>query len=136
MGINSVVTPDDLRKTEPVKSGWYPLEIVGYDEQVVKGSDAKPSDGSMNAIYEFQVLEGDPNIKGRKFKKYFNEKSLHFGKELWAVLFPGKFDPKKGGGLTSEMLRGAVGQKLMGYIEKDKKSGYDNVNGFKPLTSK
>lgn len=133
MGINSVVTPDDLRKTEPVKSGWFPAEIVSYDEQPTKDKPNKPSDGSTNAVFEFQILEGDPNIKGRKFKSFFNEKSLHFGKEFWAVLFPGKFDSKKGGGLTSEMFRGAVGFKLMVYIAKDKNSGFDNIQGYKPM---
>lgn len=132
MGINSIVTPDDLRKGEPIKAGWFPAEISNYDEQVTKGSEAKPSDGSINAIYEFTVLDGDPNIKGRKFKKYFNEKAMGFGKNLWVLLFPGSWDAKKGGALTSEMLKSKVGTKLMVYIKKNT-AGYDNVEDFRPI---
>lgn len=132
MGISSIVTPDDLLKTEGIPPGWYPVEVIKYEEAVTKGSDAKPSDGSMNAIFTFKILDG-PGA-GREMKKYFNEKTLHWGKNLWAVLFPGAFDKKKGGNLTSEMFNSTVGTKLKVYIKKDKEGKYDQVEDYQPLS--
>lgn len=131
MGINSVLTPDDIKKTLPVTPGWYPFEIVNYDEQVTKGTDDKPSDGSLNAIYTFKALEGESNIKGREIKKYFNEKSMHWGKNLWATLFPGEFDRDKGGNLSSEMLRSAIGKKLMCYVKMN--GSFPNIEDYRPI---
>lgn len=132
MGINAILTPEDLMKTEPAQPGWYPAVILNYNEEVTRGSAEKPSDGSMNAIFEFEILDGPPNVKGRKFKRYFNEKVLFFGKNLWVTLFP-DFDKKGGGALTSDKLRSAVGQKLMVYVGKDTKTGYDSILDYKPL---
>lgn len=135
MGISAVVTPDDLKKGEPIKPGWYPAEIISYDEAVTKGSDAKPSDGSLNAIYEFEILDGEANSKGKKFKRYFNEKAFGFGKNLWAVLFPGVWNMKTGGTLTSDMLSSKRGTKLMVYVARDKKTNYDTIEDYRPLSS-
>jgi hypothetical protein len=127
MAINSIITPDDLKKTENVDPGWYLAEIVSYDEAVTKGSDAKPSDGSTNAIYEFKLLVGD--WSGKVLRAYFNEKSLHWGKNLWAVLFG--MDTRQGTKITSDMLRSGVGHKLQIYVGKNK-AGYDSVVDYKP----
>lgn len=130
MGINSILTPEDLAKNDTTPPGWYPAEIVSYDEAVTKGSEEKPSDGSMNAIFTFKLLDGP--TKGREFKRYFNEKVLGFGKALWPVIIPG-FDKKKGGNLTSEAFRASVGKKVKVYVTKDKKSGYDTIEDYQPL---
>src|SRR5689334_22871852 len=96
MAINSILTPEDLAKNDSTPPGWYPAEIIAYDEAVTKGSDDKPSDGNMNAIFTIKLLDGP--TKGREFKRYFNEKALGFGKNLWAIIIP-NFDKKKGGNL-------------------------------------
>ncbi len=131
MGISAILTPKDLAIGRPVTPGWYPLEIKSYTEEVTKGKPEKPSDGSVNAIFEFECLDGDETVKGRKFKRYFNEKALGFGKSLWVVLFP-DFDKEKGGGLNSEMFRSTVGRKLRGYIKMD--GTYPTIEDYQPLT--
>lgn len=137
MAINSILTPEDLSRTEGIAPGWYPMEIVSYDEAVTKGSEAKPSDGSMNAIFTLKILEGSkesPQAKGKEFKRYFNEKSLYFGKNLFTIIVPG-FDPKKGGNVSTEAFKASVGKKLQGYVSKDKKSGYDTIEDYRPLSN-
>lgn len=129
--MRAILTPEDLSKDKPVTPGWYPLEIISYDEQVTKGTDAKPSDGSINAIFEFRALDGDATVKGRVFKRYFNEKALGFGKSLWATLFPEVFNNAKGGELTSEMFKSAVSRKVKGYIKMDGK--YATIEDYMPL---
>lgn len=130
MGINSIVTPEDLVKTEGTPVGWYPAVVLKYEEAITKGSDAKPSDGSTNAIFTIQLTDGP--TKGREFKRYFNEKTLYFGKNLWAVLFP-NFDKKKGGALTTQMFESTVGTKLAVYVKKDKDGKYDTIEDYRPL---
>ena len=130
MAINSILTPEDLAKGESTPPGWYPAEIVAYDEAVTKGSDEKPSDGSMNAIFTIKLLDGP--TKGKEFKRYFNEKSLGFGKNLWAVIIPG-FDKKKGGNLSTEAFRAGVGKKLQVYVQKQKDGKYDEISDYRPM---
>lgn len=130
--MRSIVTPDDLKKGEPIPPGWYPAEITKVNFEITKGSDDKPSDGSENAIFFFKLLDGDK--KGVELRRYFNEKAMGFGKNLWVLLFPGKFDVKKGGELTTEMLASTVGKQMMVYIKKNKQ-GFDNVEDWRPITA-
>lgn len=132
--MRAVLTPDDLKlaEREPIKPGWYPAEIVKYDEVETKGTDEKPSDGSMNAVFYFKILDGEP--KGRELRRYFNEKVLGFGKNLYATLG----FPKNAGGaydVSTELFRQTVGSQMMVYIIKDKKTGYDSIEDFKPLVA-
>jgi hypothetical protein len=128
--MRAILTPDDLRKGDPATPGWYPAEIVKYEEAVTKGTAEKPSDGSINAIFTIKVLDGDATVKGKEFKRYFNEKALGFGKNLWPILFP-EFNKTKGGELTSEMFASSVGKKLKVYIKMD--GQYSKVEDFQPL---
>lgn len=132
--MRSIVTPDDLKKTDPIDPGWYPAEIVNYSEEVTKDNVAKgkKSDGSLNCIFEMKLVDGPPNAKGRTFKRYFNEKALYFGKNLWATIVPG-FDRVKGGELNSDVFRSTIGKKLMVYVEKDKNTGYDSISDYRPM---
>lgn len=130
--MRAVLTPDDLKLAdkEPIPPGWHPAEIIKYDEAVTKGTDEKPSDGSTNAIFFFKILEGP--AKNRELRRYFNEKVLGFGKNLYAALgFPknaaGAYD------VSSELFRQTVGSKMMVYVMKDKKTGYDGIEDFKPM---
>ena len=137
MGINSILTPEDLSKDKPVEPGWYPAEITKYSEELTKDKPERKSDGSTNAIFQLTILDGPLGTKGRVMNRYFNEKALGFGKNLWAVLFP-EFDKEKGmpagKALTSEMFRSAVGRKIEVYLKMDGK--YPNVEDYRPLTVK
>ena len=127
--MRSILTPEDMMKGESVPPGWYPAEIFDYKEEVTKGNDAKPSDGSMNAIFFFRLLDG-PN-KGKEMRRYFNEKALGFGKNLWSILFP-NFDKKRGGELTSEMFQSSIGKKMLVYVKKGT-NNYDSIEDWRPL---
>lgn len=136
MGINAILTPEDLAKDKPVEPGWYPIEIKSYKEEVTKdnATTGKKSDGSVNAIFEVEILDGPLGTKGRKITRYFNEKALGFGKALWAASFP-DFDKEKGfpkgKSLTSEMLRSLVGKKYEGYVKMDGR--WPTIEDYRPL---
>ena len=133
MAIRQILSPDDLaeRKTEP---GWYPGEISKVTEEVVKGSADKPSDGSMNAVFFFNVTDpAKPEQKAREYRRFFNEKALGFGRNLWyttGLLVKGSKTPQE---LTFEMMKSTEGKKMMVYIKKNA-AGYDNIEDFRPLT--
>ena len=126
--MRAILTPDDLKRGDLVPPGWYPAEIMDYDE-----ADAK-TDGSTNCNFYFKILDG-PN-KGVTVKRLFNEKALGFGKALWATLkFP--FDPEKGYELTTDLFKQTIGQKLKIYIKRgksDKGNEFNDVADFQPLT--
>ena len=131
--MRAALTPDDLKVADPlppIAPGWYPAEIVKYDEAITKGSAEKPSDGSTNCIFFFKLLDGPG--KDRELRRYINEKVLGFGKNLYAALgFPknatGGYD------VSTELFQQTVGHKLMVYIKRDGTSKYDSVEDYKPL---
>lgn len=126
--MRQILTPDDLKM--PIKPGWHPAEIVKYEEAVTKGTSEKPSDGSINAIFLFRILDGE--YKGRELRRYFNEKVLGMGKSLYATL---GFPKNASGGydISTELFEQTVGHKLMIYILLDKKTGYDVIEDYKPM---
>ena len=124
-----ILTPDDARKNEPIPPGWYPAEITNYEEAIVKGTPDKPSDGSTNAIFYFTLLDGIG--KGKTIRRFFNEKALNFGKNLWKLFFG--YDAAKGGELTSEMFQSLVGKKLLVYVKRD--GQWDSIEDYRPLAS-
>lgn len=130
MGFSVIVTPEDLKKTERanIPPTWYLMEIVKYETVPTKGSDDKPSDGSINAVFHFKLLDGPEGVKGRELRRFFNEKYFGYGKDLWRVLF----NWKAGQPLTEEMFNSTVGQRMLGYVKKNKE-GYDNVEDWRPL---
>lgn len=135
--MRAILTPEDLKSTErpPTPAGWYPSEIVKYEEAVTKGTDAKPSDGSINAIFYFKILDapsGAEHMKGRELRRYLNEKSLKWGKNMYAAL---NF-PRNGQGgyeVSSELFKQTVGSKLMIYVKLDNKTGYDSIEDYKAM---
>jgi len=133
--MRAILSPDDLKMGDPrvpIKPGWYPAEIVKYDEAEVKGTAEKPSDGSMNSVFYFRILDGE--YKGRELRRYFNEKVLGMGKQLYATL---KFPRHANGGyeVSTELFNKTVGAKLMIYILLDKKTGYDSIEDYKPMAA-
>lgn len=131
--MRAVLTPEDLKGADPIPPitpGWYPAEIVKYDEATTKGSAEKPSDGSTNSIFFFKLLDG-PGA-GRELRRYINEKVLFFGKNLYGAL---KFPKNASGGydVSTELFEQTVGHKLMVYVKRDKSSQYDSVEDYKPL---
>lgn len=131
--MRSVLSPSDLNKMKPVTPGWYPLEVISFKEEVTKGTTDKPSDGSMNAIFEFKAIDGPDNVKDRVFKRYFNEKALAFGNSLWATMFPGAYDKDKGGELTTAMFETMVGKKCQGYVKMDGK--FPTIEDYRPMSA-
>jgi len=123
-----ILTPDDLKRGDLVEPGWYPMEIVDYEE---KEAD---TDKSTNCIFKFKILDGPS--KGVSPQKLFNEKALGFGKALWKTLgFP--FDPVKGYDLSSELFRQTIGFKLQGYIKRGKSNKgneFNDIVDFRPMT--
>lgn len=128
--MRAVLTPEDLSRTDSIPPGWYPAEITKYDEDVTKGSDQKPSDGSVNAIFFFTLLDGP--AKGREIRRYLNEKALYFGKNLYSAL---KFPKNSAGGydVSTELFRQTVGSRLEIYIKKNQNTGFDSVEDFRPM---
>lgn len=129
--MRSVLTPKDLTMGQPIQAGWYPLLISSVKEEVTKGNEKNPSDGSMNCIYEFTIDDGPEGVKGRKIKRFYNEKALGFGDSLWAVLFPGTYVKGKGGELNSDMFKSTEGSKVMGYVKMNGK--YPDIEDFRPM---
>lgn len=132
--MRAALTPDDLKMGDPLPAippGWYPAEIVKYDEAVTKGTDTKPSDGSMNSIFYFKLLDGPG--KDRELRRYFNEKVLGFGKSLYATL---GFPKNASGGydVSSELFAKTVGSKMLVYVKLDPKTKYDSIEDFKPMS--
>lgn len=126
--MRAVLTPDDLKKGDLVKPGWYPAEIVEYKEAAAK------TDQSTNCYFNFKVIaEGD--ARGVSPNAMFNEKALGFGKNLWRTLgFP--YDPKTGFELSTELFEQTVGHKLQIYIKRgksDKGNEFNEVADFRPL---
>lgn len=132
--MRAILTPDDLKMgdpRQPIKPGWYPAEIVKYDEAVTKGSAEKPSDGSTNSIFYFKIVDGE--YKGRELRRYFNEKVLGMGKSLYATLgFPK--NAAQGYDVSTELFEKTVGYKMMIYVMLDKKTGYDSIEDYKPMS--
>jgi hypothetical protein len=131
--MRAALTPDDLKMgdpLQPIPPGWYPLEIVKYEETITKGSPEKPSDGSTNCVFHFKILDGP--AKDRVLRRFYNEKVLGFGKSLYATL---GFPKNSNGGydVSTELFERTVGFKLMGYIKMDAKTKYDSIEDFKPL---
>lgn len=127
--MRQILTPDDLKKGDLVNPGWYPCEIVDYDEK-----DAT-TDGSTNCFFHFKVLDGP--FKGITVKKLFNEKALGFGKALWSTLkFP--FSPEKGYELSTELFKQTIGQKVQVYIKRgtsNKGNDFNDATDFRPIAA-
>jgi hypothetical protein len=125
--MRAILTPDDLKKGELAPVGWWPMEITEYKEEPAS------TDKSANCIFTFKILDGP--AKGIVANKLFNEKSLGFGKTLYAVLgFPKT--PDGGFDLSTELFQKTVGFKLMGYIQhglSNKGNKFNDVTDFKPL---
>lgn len=129
MAINAILTPDDLKRGDLLTPGWKTATIIKYREEVTKGNDKKPSDGSMNAIFEFKLDEG-PTVT-----RYLNEKALGFGKNLYAAVGLPK-NASGGYDLSTEQFEKFVGAKLEVYIKRgvsDKGKEFNELEDFRAL---
>ena len=130
--MRALLSPDDL-KDRSFDPGWYPAEITKVEFAITKGSEAKPSDGSENCIVYHSVSNpGKPGSKPRELRRYFNEKVMGSGKNLWFVtglLIKGSTKDQE---LTNEMLKSMEGKKLQVYIKKNA-GGYDEIADYRSL---
>lgn len=126
--MRAILTPDDLKRGDLVETGWHPAEIIEYKE---KEAD---TDGSTNCYFYFKILDGPS--KGVQPQKFFNEKALGFGKNLWKTLaFP--YDPVKGYELSTQLFEQTVGHKMMIYIKRGKSNKgneFNDVVDFKQMS--
>lgn len=126
-----VVTPDDLKKGDLVDNGWYPAELVAYEEGAA-GEEAK-NPGSTTCIFKFKILAPE-SAKGVQPQKLFSETAMGYGKALWATLgIP--FDKVKGYELSTEAFRAKVGAKLDIYIKRGKSNKgneFNDIQDFRP----
>jgi hypothetical protein len=132
--IRKILTPEDLAKGDLLEPGWYGARISKYIEEPTKGTPEKPSDGSVNAIFVFAIYKN-----GKEMKRYFNEKALGFGKDLYRALeFP--YDPIKGYDLSSELFEQTVGSDVDVYVKrslnKENNKPYDEIDGFRKFSGK
>lgn len=133
MGFRAVLTPDDLKKGDVVsENGWYPVEIVEYEE--TEASDKAKSPGSCNSNFHLKIIDGPASDIGKTAKFMVNETALGFGKKLYAAL---KFPLVNGGyELDSELFRSTVGAKIRAYIKRgksDRGNEFNDVQDFKPM---
>lgn len=134
MSISQFLKPEDLTAGKPVVPGWNQLEIVKYSEEKTKDKPNKPSDGSVNAIFEFKIIAGPAENMGRVIRRYFNEKALGFGDSLWATLFPESYVKGKGGNINGEMFLSSVGKKLEGYVKMGDDGKFPDISDYRPIS--
>lgn len=129
--MRAILTPDDLKKGDLIPPGWYPAEIVDYDEAPASENAKNP--GSTNCNFYFKVIDGPS--KGATCKRLFNETALGFGKALWKTLkFP--YDEVKGYDLSTDLFKQTIGSKLKIYIKRGKSNQgneFNDVADFMPL---
>ena len=128
MGLNSVLSPEDLKRGELANPGWHPAEFVSYEEK------AAETDGSTNVILGFQIIDGPS--KGIRANRLFNEKALGFGKALWKT-FGFTTDAQGNLRITEDMIRSKLNTKLQIYIKtgiSNKGNQFNDVADFRPLT--
>lgn len=132
--LNSILTPEDLKKGELVEPGWYPVEYVSYEESEA-GENAK-NPGSTNIKLGFKILKDGP-FKDIVCTRLFNETALGFGKALWPLLGMEKL-PNGGFRITADQLEGKIGHKLMIYVQRGKSNQgneFNDVKDFRPLVA-
>jgi len=131
MGFNAIVTPEDLKRGDLLKPGWYPASFYEYNEKEAG------TDKSTNIILTFRVEDGRND--GVRPSSLFNEKALGFGKNCWLALgIP--YDSEKGFALNDGVIRDKIGTKLQIYVERGKseKTGneFNKIADYKPLSAK
>lgn len=133
--MRAVLTPDDLKKGDLIEPGWYPAIISAYDEAITKDNKetGKKSDGSTNCIFTIKLTDGPG--KGLEMKRYFNEKALGFGKDLYAAL---GFPKNAAGGydVSTELFQQTVGAAIKVYVKRgvNERNGkeFNEVENYRP----
>lgn len=126
-----VLSPDDLRKSDLVEVGWYPAELVDYDEK------AAETDGSTNCLFKFKLLDGPK--AGAQIQRLINEKSLEHRtvQPLWESLKIAK-TPTGGYDLSTELFKSKIGSKLKVYVKRGKSNNgneFNDVADYQPLSA-
>jgi hypothetical protein len=122
------VSPNDVSRGKLIqKPGWYPLEIVGYNEELSSKKD------STNAIFDFRVVSDDPGANGIEIRVWFNEKApgiaVPFLKALGAEELPD-------GSMSAEFGKHLIGKKLQGFIKRGEYDGKpkNDIAEYSPLS--
>lgn len=131
MGFQTILSPEDLKKSDLVPTGWYLFKITGYEEKPAT------TDKSINCYFTVQVQEPE-QFKGVSPRCMFNEKALGFGKALWKALdLP--WEEGVGYRLGTDIFKQTVGSYFMGYIKRatsDKGNDYNELADYMALDAK
>jgi len=128
MGFKSIVSPDDLKRGDLLKPGWYPVVFDEYNEKEAN------TDKSTNLLLTFKVQDGKND--GVRPRTLFNEKALGFGKNCWLALgIP--YDEQIGFELSDDIIKDKIGTRLEIYVQrgKNEKTGneFNEVKDYRPL---
>lgn len=94
------LTPQDFLRSKVLAPGWYRSKVVKYSEE------AADTDGSLNAIIDLQVIDGQ--FAGVPLKRYFNEKETARGFAASYIKAFYQVDEAKGGSFDLKDTEGKV----------------------------
>lgn len=124
------LSSDDLAKGTLVNPGWYPCEIMKYEEKPAT------TDRSTNCNIHFKILSGEFEGSGTKY--LLNEKALGFGKNFFLALGAKYTTNEKGKKELKgiELNPALVGKKLDVYIARgtsNKGNDFNDPKDFAPI---
>ena len=126
-----VVTPEELQRGELFQVGWYPAEIVKYEDGEA-GERAK-NPGSATANFTWKILDGPG--KGVEIRRTFSETAWQFAKTFFAAIgFPK--DEKGNYKISSDLFQQTVGHRLEVYVGRrkaDDGNEYSDIKDFRPI---
>lgn len=125
------LTSEDLAAGQLVEPGWFPVEIIKYEE--------KPSNGdrSTNCISHMKVIGGKG--AGAKTRLLLNEKAFGFGKNFFKALGAKETtDPATGKPVMTGIIldTSLLGKKLDVYLVRGTSSrgnDFNDAKDFAPL---
>lgn len=124
MGTKLSITKDDVNASKLLVPGWYPCDVIAYEESPASASSKNP--GSLNRNMQFRINEGEN--EGVKLRTTFNE--------VFAPLLS-QYLPAVGGefaeGKTYD-LEDSVGKKILVHVKRGEYNGRptNEVDGFRP----
>lgn len=121
---------DDVRGSEPInRVGWHGLEVQGVTKKPAS------TDGSLNTIIRFKVIDGDE--EGKQVFLSWNAKAPGFGTKFFRQIDPKVATLKKGEKVKLEISdRTCKGKKMDGYIQPGDETTPSKIVDFRPITKK
>lgn len=121
------ISPDDLAKGKLIdQPGWYPVEIISYEEKLSKAGD------STNAIIDFKII-GQSNT-GIVRRVWFNEKAPG---TMGALLTALGIEENEDGSMSADLSAASlVGRKVNAFFVRGEYEGRptNEIREFAPLS--